>query len=242
MTHYLIYKITNQNNGKIYIGQHQTENLDDGYMGSGQNIKRAINKYGVENFKREILYYCTDFETMNNMEEIIVNQEFVDRKDTYNLRLGGSHGSFSDETKRKMSEAVKRGMNNEEVRRKISEAVKKGMTEEVRRKMSEALKGHSVSEETRKKLSEAVKRTMNNEEVRKKISDAVKKGMTEEVRRKISEARKGRTSPIKGCHLSEETRRKMSEARKGKVVSEEHRRKLSASAKRRWAERKGRVD
>ena len=192
MTHYLIYKITNQNNGKIYIGQHQTENLDDGYMGSGQNIKRAINKYGVENFKREILYYCTDFETMNNMEEIIVNQEFVDRKDTYNLRLGGSHGSFSDETKRKMSEAVKRGMNNEEVRRKISEAVKKGMTEEVRRK--------------------------------------------------ISEARKGRTSPIKGCHLSEETRRKMSEARKGKVVSEEHRRKLSASAKRRWAERKGRVD
>lgn len=50
-----VYKTTNVLNGKIYIGVHSTDDLNDGYMGSGKAISTAIKKYGEENFTTEIL-------------------------------------------------------------------------------------------------------------------------------------------------------------------------------------------
>ena len=90
--HYLVYKTTCLVNGKIYIGQHQTYDLNDDYLGSGILLKRAIEKYGKENFKREILFECSSVEEMNAKEAELVNEDFLKRKDVYNLKEGGEGG------------------------------------------------------------------------------------------------------------------------------------------------------
>jgi len=92
MKYYTIYKITNLVNGKTYIGKHETSQVNDGYMGSGKHLKRAIAKYGAENFVKTILHvYSTEAE-MNQKEKELVTEEWCLRKDNYNLCVGGQGG------------------------------------------------------------------------------------------------------------------------------------------------------
>ena len=71
---------------------HQTKNLEDGYMGSGKYLKRAIKKHGLENFTKEVLHIFSSEEEMRSKEAELVNEEFVARDDTYNLCHGGKGG------------------------------------------------------------------------------------------------------------------------------------------------------
>ena len=89
---YYIYQITNLVNNKIYVGVHKTKTLDDGYMGSGKVIKAAIQKYGPENFKKDILEFFENAELMYAKEKELVTEEFLAREDVYNLRRGGTGG------------------------------------------------------------------------------------------------------------------------------------------------------
>ena len=92
MKHYLIYQVRNKLNGMIYIGKHMTNDKDDDYMGSGIRIRRAIEKYGIENFEKTILFECESADEMNAKEAEIVNEDFIARDDVYNIKLGGDGG------------------------------------------------------------------------------------------------------------------------------------------------------
>jgi hypothetical protein len=95
--YYIVYKTTNLLNNKYYIGVHATNDLNDGYLGSGKNIKQAIKKYGKEHFKKDILYiYNTrDYtpEQASNLmfikEAELVTKETLNDSQCYNAMLGG---------------------------------------------------------------------------------------------------------------------------------------------------------
>ena len=73
-----------------YIGKHQTKTLDDGYMGSGVAIKKAITEHGIDNFHKEILFIFDNELEMNKKEEELI----VLCDQSYNL-TGGGYGGFN---------------------------------------------------------------------------------------------------------------------------------------------------
>lgn len=79
-------------NGKIYVGAHKTDDINDNYMGSGKYLRNAIAKHGVEQFKKKILHELSSEDEMFGKETEIVTEEFLSRDDTYNLKLGGLGG------------------------------------------------------------------------------------------------------------------------------------------------------
>lgn len=89
MKHY-IYQTTNNLSGKFYRGIHSTDNIEDGYMGSGHNIKYALKKYGRSSFTKTILCYTNSREDALELESLAVTQEDVDNPKCYNLVVGGS--------------------------------------------------------------------------------------------------------------------------------------------------------
>lgn len=110
---YTIYKITNTINNKFYIGKHQTNNINDSYMGSGIAIVKAIKKYGKENFTKEILFVFDNEQDMNKKEKELITEELVSDPNCYNIGVGGEGGPqfkgkhHTDKTKEKISKSAK---------------------------------------------------------------------------------------------------------------------------------------
>lgn len=93
--HY-IYKITNDINSKYYIGVHSTDNLHDGYFGSGNAIKAAIKKYGKENFTKEILEFVNSENEKYQREYELVTEDVVNDPQSYNMTIGGSGNTYGN--------------------------------------------------------------------------------------------------------------------------------------------------
>lgn len=164
--YYIIYETTNLINGKKYRGCHKTQNLEDGYLGSGKYLIRAIEKHGVENFKREILGQYETSEELFEAEKEFVNEEWVNRPDTYNLKIGGDGGwdHYSDFKNRNNRISKIRDYTSAEYKKKLSDTQKKywsALTKEEKAKIL-AIKGfwcdwtgRHHSEETKRKIGKA---------------------------------------------------------------------------------------
>ena len=82
----IVYMTTNTINGNIYVGVHNGKQKS--YLGSGPNLQRSIKKYGSDKFIRETLFEGTPEECLE-IEALIVDEEFISRRDTYNITVGG---------------------------------------------------------------------------------------------------------------------------------------------------------
>jgi hypothetical protein len=136
--YYLVYLTTNKVNGKFYIGCHATHDKNDGYLGSGKLLKRAILKYGILNFKREILLEASSVEEMLSKEKELV----VLGPQSYNLKSGGL-GGFAQGVSKLGGRSNKGKSKSEEMKRKNAQThVGMRHSVDVREKMRNARVGN----------------------------------------------------------------------------------------------------
>jgi group I intron endonuclease len=195
--YHFIYKTTNLINNRYYIGLHSTNDLDDGYLGSGTYIRRAIKKHGKKNFKREILEFCKSRKDVILREKELVTLLEVGDYECMNMIQGGQSAEIITHT--------------EETRRKISNALK-GRKVTWADKISKSNTGKTRSKEVRKKYSDIAKNRTFSEETRKRMSESNRGYQSQESKQKISKSNKGENNGMFGKKQSEETRKKMSES------------------------------
>jgi group I intron endonuclease len=230
-----IYKTTNLINSKVYIGQHQRDEFDKKYYGTGKIILRALKKYGKENFKVEIIKWYSSLDKLNEAEI-----EFIRAFDSrnpmigYNVSFGGNQVMkglhHSEETKKKISEAGKGKIISDECKNKISIANKgRKFPKSFGQKISKSKKGkpgHKTSEETKIKLHKANKGQIIPEWQKQLISIAqTGRIKTKEEKLKIGNSLKGNKYRLGKPH-TEEAKKRISEACKGIKKSEETKAKM----------------
>jgi len=98
--YHFIYKTTNTVTGRYYYGMHSTDNLNDGYLGSGRRLRYSINKYSKDCHQREIVEFCSDRSSLKESETKIVTLDEVAKKDCMNLMVGGNGGAQLPEKQR----------------------------------------------------------------------------------------------------------------------------------------------
>ena len=177
-----IYMVTNNLNGKQYVGQ---STIEQNKVGHGQLIKLSYDKYGKDNFTyNPICKNITSRNTLNYLERFWIKAINTQSPNGYNLEEGGSSkGEMAESTKEKLRKAN----------------LGKKHIKETKAKMAIASTGKFPSEETKAKLRE-IRSKQKPPMLGKKISDETKK--------KLSDIRIGEKNPFFGKKHSEETKLK----------------------------------
>ena len=120
--HNFVYITTNLINGKQYVGDHTTNNINDRYFGSGIGIVRAVKKYGKKNFKKEILENFELRYLASEAQEKYIKQFNTLVPNGYNICPKGGikkKGEHSEETKKKMRKRTQSEKTKEKTRETI---------------------------------------------------------------------------------------------------------------------------
>ena len=188
-----IYVTTNKISGKKYIGFHSTDNLNDGYIGSGKALIDSFSKYKKDDFERKILEFI-DTDNHLSREEFWIAKLNTLTPNGYNISPKGGlgvKGSLSEGSKEKIGKANKGNQSwlgrthTEETKKKISKNTSvagennpffgKTHTEEAKRIISQKSgRNYPKSEEHKRKIAEAHKGMKHSEETKRKIGEKSK--------------------------------------------------------------------
>jgi len=214
-----IYKITNLINNKVYIGKSEVS-IEQRWeaelkYGLNEHFNRSVKKYGIENFKFEIIIETE--ENINELEKKFIKEyKSYDPNFGYNKTFGGDGVIPTEEIRKKKSDSMKKYI-------PWNKGIKTGpVSEETCAKRSVSMMGKntgSKSEKHRKKIAKSKTGTHASEETCAKRSVSMMGKNTgpksEEHRKKLSEARKGKSPWNKGQKLSDELKEILSEAHRG---------------------------
>jgi len=223
---HFIYETKNLVNGKKYIGKHSTDNIDDGYIGSGVVLNNAIKKYGKSNFYRTIIHWCENEKELNAKETEFITDAVVHSADYYNIGYGGQGGCIIlnpknprySETCEKISKSAKAKSEFYSITAKKLHCSKiigmygRRQSEHQKMRVSNALKGKKHSKEHIENQRESLLKTISDPNY---VNPNTGKRLSEETKKKISMNHSdvsGENNPMFGCRHSDETKKKISEA------------------------------
>lgn len=167
-----IYMTTNLVNGKRYIGRKTADKFVESYLGSGVGIKKAIKKYGKQNFEVKILKECSSYDELVESETSYIKlYDAVNDPGFYNQSYGGYDEGFCPGDKNIAKTERARKINSaKHLGKKMSEAFRQRQSELHKGKPSGMLR-HKHSEETKQRISEAAKNQVHTEERDKRVSE-----------------------------------------------------------------------
>lgn len=199
-----IYKTTNLITNKIYIGQHKANYFEESYKGSGILINKSFSKYGIDNFKVELLEWCNSKKELDEREIYYISfYNSIDKKIGYNISVGGTGGdTFHCLTEEEQKEAIERWKATKEKNgtlHLVPKCVGHKLSQETKDKLSKIKTGKKLSEEHRRKISEGGKGRVVSEDTKHKISLGNKnKKLSQETKDKISKSRLGKSTHNRG--------------------------------------------
>lgn len=220
---HIIYKTTCLVTGRYYIGVHSTDDLNDGYLGSGVHLRRSVKKYGKDQHIQEIMYSVSSRQEALDLEETLVTEDLV-KTDVLCMNLirgGGANDrefGFTEKTRKLISEASKRNWQTlkangykhptpspETIAKRVAKNTGKTRTKEQRANVSAGLQSYHAT------VDQAV------------LLERAGRGLATRMANGTDKAG-GRP---KGIPMTEEQKLAQSLRTKGKALSEEHKLNLS---------------